>query len=221
MTTGGPCDTFEINLERRAHGAVEGDEAAALDAHLAGCERCRGFAALVSETEARLRSEAGEAATDLPWAAIEQRMDERARQARRSRWLVPAALLGTAALSGALGLPLPGALAMAGLGLITTAIVRWKSGRWLRDLARAEATRGGLLAFSRQQIEDELRATRTGSAALVGLAVVQVLGVELLGHPSWIARLAVVGGAFLLLATAAMLALREAPRLRRELRELS
>jgi anti-sigma factor RsiW len=216
-----PCDRWEIEIERRAHGALGPGEAEALAAHLAGCGRCQAFAGLVGQVNSRLQQDASVAAREADWPAIERRVEERARRMRRSGWLVPSALLGAAALSFALGLPLKGALLMGSGALLTTAIARQMSTRWLRDLEQAQASREGLLAFSRQQVEAELRAAKIGAVALVWLALVQVAAIELLGRPALGSRVAVFAGALLLLAGAGQLGLREAPRLRREREELS
>jgi anti-sigma factor RsiW len=215
------CEAFEIAIERRAHGDLGPEETRALDEHLARCPRCPAFAALVGATSDRLHRDAADAARQVDWPALERRLAGRARRMRRSGWLVPVALLGAAALSLALGLPLRGALLMAGGALVTTALAHRLRTRWLHDLAAAEASREGLLAFSRQQVEAELRAARLGSVALAALAIMQVIVIELVGHPARLSRLAVLGGAGLLLAAAALLALIEAPRLRRERAELT
>jgi hypothetical protein len=215
------CDEHEIDVERRAHGALGPEEARALDEHLAGCERCRAFAALVGGVDAGLRGAAEEAARAVRWDVVERRLGERARRMRRARWLVPVALLATAAVAFALGLPAGGALVMAGGAVATTVAARALAARWLAELARAEASREGLLAFSRKQVDAELRAARVGSVALAALAVAQVAVLEVLGPPTAGGRAAVVAGAALLLVTAAALGLREAPRLRRERAELS
>lgn len=215
------CEDFEVDCERRAHGALGPDEASALDEHLAGCGRCRGFAALVGEVDAGMQRAAGEAALEVRWASVEQRLDERARQARRSRLVVAPALLGSAALAWAMGLPAGPALGMAAAALVTAAIARRMSLRWLGELAQAQATREGLLAFSRRQVQDELRAARWGSVALGLLALAQVAVVEALGPGPRPARLAVMAGAALLAGTALVMAFYQAPRLRRELKELA
>jgi hypothetical protein len=214
------CEAFEIDIERRAHEALDADRERALDGHLASCERCQAFARLVTETEVRLRSAADKAARDVQWPAIERGLAERTRSMRRSAWLVPTALFGAAAMAWGLGAPLRGALVMAAGALATTLAARWLRARWLRDLARAEASREGLVDFCRKQVAAELRAVRVAVVALTGLGLVQVLAIELLGAPSAGTRIAVVAGASLLLGMAAVLGLRQAPRLRREREEL-
>jgi hypothetical protein len=214
------CERFEIDIEQRAHGALGADEGQALEGHLASCERCRGFARLVTETEARLKSAGDEAARAAQWPAIERSLAEQTRRMKRSAWLVPTALLGAAAATFALGLPLGGALVMAAGALVTTAAAHFLRARWLRALAQAEASREGLVDFYRKQVRADLRAVRVAAVALTGLALVQVLAIELMGHPSAGTRVAVLAGASLLLGTAAVLGLRQEPRLRREREEL-
>lgn len=215
------CEEHQIDLDRRAHGALDDAEGAALDAHVAECDACRGYAALARDVDAGLRAASDGAARVARWERIEARLEARARRMRRARWLVPTALLGAAAFAHAIGLPLRAALVMAAGALVVTALARRLSSRWLAALERASLGEGGLVAFSRAEVEAELRAARRGSVALVALAAAQVGVVEGLGVRRELDRALVLGGAALLVLTAVQLAFVEAPRLRREREELS
>jgi len=65
------CDEFEIAIERWIHGALAPPERPALEAHLAGCERCRAYEAAAREAEAALRAEASAAVADVDWARLD------------------------------------------------------------------------------------------------------------------------------------------------------
>ncbi len=66
------CEGFEIAIERRLHGALGGAEATALDAHLAGCARCRAYQASARSAEAVMAGEAREAIAQVDWARVER-----------------------------------------------------------------------------------------------------------------------------------------------------
>jgi hypothetical protein len=77
------------------------------------------------------------------------------------------------------------------------------------------------VAFARRQLDEDLRGGRRAIAALVAIAAAQVGVVELVGRATPGARLAVGGGAVLLVAMAVKLALVDLPRLRRQRKELA
>jgi len=215
------CEEFEIHIERRAHGALDAEQAPVLEAHLASCERCRAFDRLVRQVGTELRLRAEDAAKEVPWPAVEHRLQEQRQGLERAIWLVPAALLATAAATLALGLPPIGAGIMAAVALLTTAAA-WRIRRqWQTELGRTLPNREGILAFFRRQIDADLRAARWGGLALACLAVVQFAGIEVMGRPSPVDQLGVALGSAVLLVTGLLLIARVAPRLRRERSELS
>jgi hypothetical protein len=58
-TSADPHEEFEIDALRRARGALDAEGVARLEAHLAGCARCRGFAETAEATETALRARSG------------------------------------------------------------------------------------------------------------------------------------------------------------------
>jgi len=89
----GECQSFEIDIVRRQHGALPPEEAAALDAHLAGCASCRMFEAAgrrYQEAVARRsRAEAGQ----VNWETVSGRVRKLHRNYRLKLWLAPLLLL--------------------------------------------------------------------------------------------------------------------------------
>ena len=61
------CEDFEIAIEKRAHLALDGSGAEKLDAHLATCEPCQRFEALVLHTERIMSNSATAAAASVNW----------------------------------------------------------------------------------------------------------------------------------------------------------
>jgi hypothetical protein len=88
------CDHFEIETEKRRHGALGEAESRALEAHLSTCERCRAYEATARRTEAVMRSEAEAVAGVVDWSQV-----DRAITAWRRR---STAVLGTWAVLGLL-----------------------------------------------------------------------------------------------------------------------
>jgi hypothetical protein len=69
-----PCDGFEIAIERRRHGAGDAGASRGLDAHLAGCERCRAYERLAGGSEEALRQRAGDAVTRMDWEGLRRKV---------------------------------------------------------------------------------------------------------------------------------------------------
>jgi hypothetical protein len=86
------CEAFEIAVEKRLHGAPGDSEGAILEEHLAGCESCRGYQALVRSSEASMRVEASAAAAEVDWARVERELQGRVRA--WPSWLAGAVLAG-------------------------------------------------------------------------------------------------------------------------------
>jgi hypothetical protein len=66
------CDDFEIAIEKEMHGALGEAERPGLDAHLAGCERCRAYGAAARGAEASMARAAGAAAAEVDWDGVER-----------------------------------------------------------------------------------------------------------------------------------------------------
>lgn len=88
------CEDYEELISARLDGALTDEERAALDAHLAGCPRCRRTAAELARVDAALRSLDGAAPVDLTARVRERIGEERAvplRRPRRALWGVACA----------------------------------------------------------------------------------------------------------------------------------
>lgn len=122
------CDDFEIAIEMRRHGALDGDgEASArLDAHLLDCGRCRAFEAAARRTEAAMQGAADAAVRAVDWEAVERALG---RWRRRQR----------AAL---------GAFAFLLLALLAEAAAFWRHDGPARDVGPAVALSAALLAVA-------------------------------------------------------------------------
>jgi hypothetical protein len=66
------CEEFQIAIEMRLHGALGDAGRAPLEEHLATCERCRAYEAVVRGAEAILESRAREAASQVDWEKVER-----------------------------------------------------------------------------------------------------------------------------------------------------
>jgi hypothetical protein len=85
------CEHFEVEIEKRVHGALEGAGRAGLDAHLAGCAGCRAYEARARSAEAAMHGEASAAARAVDWAGVERAV----RRWRRRNRVLLGATLGT------------------------------------------------------------------------------------------------------------------------------
>ena len=103
------CEDYEELISARLDGALTDEERAALDAHLAGCPRCRRTAAELARVDAALRSLDGAAPVDLTARVRERIGEERAvplRRPRRAMWGVACAAALALALVAGRGLSL-------------------------------------------------------------------------------------------------------------------
>ena len=66
------CADFEIDIEKRIHGALDEPGRARLDEHLAGCETCRAYQAAAREAEAVMSLRARTAAATVDWTRVER-----------------------------------------------------------------------------------------------------------------------------------------------------
>jgi len=66
------CERHELEIEKRARGALSADEAAALDLHLAGCASCRAFEATVHEMESVMQANTMHEMSKVDWNRIER-----------------------------------------------------------------------------------------------------------------------------------------------------
>ncbi|MBS1153072.1 MAG: hypothetical protein H6Q89_4770 [Myxococcaceae bacterium] len=210
------CDSFEMQIEQRAHGALPPAEQAALAAHLDGCADCRDFAALVTRIEGRLVERVKAELSRVDWSRLDR---EVALQAVVVRWV----LLGFSALPLA-ALPWvayrnphrPELVVPFALFGVAVAVICWgMRTRWLRQWERG--TGEDLLPFYRRWLDQRTRDARQSVAMCVAtsLAIPVVLW---LGVPpdSLIEQVAVGSAPVVLLGSAGYLSLVLLPRLRRE-----
>ncbi len=84
------CEDYEELISARLDGALTDEERAALDAHLAGCPRCRRTAAELAQVDAALRSLGGAAPVDLTARVLDRIGAEKVvplrRRPRRALW---------------------------------------------------------------------------------------------------------------------------------------
>lgn len=74
------CDEFEIAIDMRLQGALPAERQAELDAHLAGCESCRRFEAVVKDTTQWMRQEAPRVVSGDRYLALRARGEQLARR---------------------------------------------------------------------------------------------------------------------------------------------
>src|SRR4051794_39660006 len=94
------CERFEVAIEMEAHGALDASAAAELSSHLAGCEACRRYQALLRQTEKTMEAHA----QTLDLNAIDARIGRLHRNLKLRTWLpIPIILLFAAAIVAASG----------------------------------------------------------------------------------------------------------------------
>jgi uncharacterized membrane protein len=98
------CEEFEIDIERRLHGALGDAERARLEGHLARCETCRAYEAAAREAEAALNVRAREAIKDVDWARVERGIRGGVHASVR---MLGAAVVATAYMAGMVWLSTP------------------------------------------------------------------------------------------------------------------
>jgi hypothetical protein len=66
------CDDFQVDIEKRLHGALGEAGRAPLEEHLAGCEACRAYEAAARGSEAGMEARASGALSEVDWARVER-----------------------------------------------------------------------------------------------------------------------------------------------------
>ncbi|MGA8892935.1 MAG: zf-HC2 domain-containing protein [Anaeromyxobacteraceae bacterium] len=64
------CEEFQVDIEKRLHGALGEAGRAPLEEHLARCERCRAYEARARGAEASMEDRAREAAAEVDWDEV-------------------------------------------------------------------------------------------------------------------------------------------------------
>jgi predicted anti-sigma-YlaC factor YlaD len=86
------CETFEVELGMREHGALDPARMASLDAHLAGCPACRTYAESSGTHTTSLKREAELEADHVDWEHLQRGVHRLRRSYRLKLWLAPAFL---------------------------------------------------------------------------------------------------------------------------------
>ena len=103
------CEDYEELISARLDGALTDEERAALDAHLAGCPRCRRTAEELAQVDAALRSLGGAAPVDLTARVLDRIGAEKVvplRRPRRALWGAACAAVLALVLAAGSGLSL-------------------------------------------------------------------------------------------------------------------
>ncbi|MBI5067874.1 MAG: zf-HC2 domain-containing protein [Deltaproteobacteria bacterium] len=215
------CVAFEIAVEQRRHGALGPEETRALEAHLAGCERCRAYAGEAARADAALAASAEAAVGGADWARLEASVRRQVRSGAR-RVVFDLATVAVAVPPAVLGLApegrRAGALGAALLACAAAALVRGGYHGFLARRARGLAGQE-LLAFHRAALRADLRRALAGrwlalAGALGFAAWAMAPGVAPLGRVALAEASLLVAGTWIY-----VLAVR-VPRLRRQLASL-
>jgi hypothetical protein len=217
------CEEFQVDIERRLHGALGDAGRAPLDEHLAGCERCRAYEAAARGAEASMGAGAREAVAQVDWDRVERGI--RGGVAASVRMLA-AAVLVTAWMAGMVWLSTPAPLradrllrTMPAMGvmLVLVAFVSAYSARRLTALA----DRGEMLQTWRHIVWANLTWARRMQWATAAI-VLFLLYKALYGRPGGTFDATVFYGGLAIPMAAAWLYLRRVklPRAEREARDL-
>ncbi|HQR30060.1 MAG TPA: zf-HC2 domain-containing protein [Anaeromyxobacteraceae bacterium] len=217
------CEEFQVDIEKRLHGALGEAGRAPLEEHLAGCERCRAYEAAARGAEATMGAEAREAATQVDWDRVERGI--RGGVAASVRMLA-AAVLVAAWMAGMVWLSTPGplradrlvrTLPAMGVMLVLVAFVSAYSARRLTALV----DRGEMLETWRHLVWANLTWARRMQWATAAI-VLFLLYKALYGRPGATFDATVFYGGLALPMAAAWLYLRRVklPRAEREARDL-
>lgn len=214
------CDSFELQIEQRAHGALPAVEQAALAAHLEQCSGCRDFAALVARIERHLVERVRSELARVDWSRLDR---EVSLQAFVMRWV----LLGFGVLP-LVTLPWiilrnphrPELFVPFGLfGGVVAAVCWGLRGHWLRQWERE--SQEDLLPFYRRWLDQRIKDAGQSAAMCLVTALAVPLVVWFGERPQTLFLQVVLGGApVVLLGSAVYLTWVLRPRLRRELKGL-
>jgi hypothetical protein len=217
------CDAFELAIEMKLHGALPPEQAPALEAHLATCERCQRFLRRSEETQRVMSASTDTLAGAVTPARTWERMQRMLREERAGLWLRALFLLALVPVFGWLmgNFVLPAiTIGVVGGGLLTLLVL--KNRQAAREAAQVGGTKGEVLTVYRQLLERRMdRATRMRRVLFVlGLMQLPFISSRVpLPHSlnkegmAWMA----VGVFVLCIGRSVYLSLRALPALQREL----
>lgn len=217
------CDAFELAIEMRLHGALPPEQAPALAAHLATCERCQRFLRRAEATQRAMSATSSELAGAVPPERTWEQLQRLIRGERTWLWrraaFIAAMVPVVGFLSGSFALA-AGVFGVVGGGLMTLRVL--DNRRAARDAALVGSSRGDMLALYRQLLERRIARASRMRRVLPVLAIIELtLTSSRVPWPksldkqsmAWFA----VGVAVLCIGRALYLSLQVLPTLRREL----
>ncbi|HKE14164.1 MAG TPA: zf-HC2 domain-containing protein [Kofleriaceae bacterium] len=213
------CDDFEVAIEQRLHGGLDGDPAERLAQHLSSCPACRAFEARSEELEQAMRMHAAVAIGDVDWNRLGRNLERWRKQMLAGAWKGLAAVIVAAPLLGLVfgrGAIATGVIA----GLAVVAWGRIVARRSIAGAREVEHAPGSLLVLLRTQLDRLIEIEKQNALVLPFLALIPIGGLLAAGELTpW----RIAGAAALMLLLAAF-ALRSRfvvlPRLLRERAEL-
>ncbi len=66
------CEHYEVEIEKRAHGALSPETSAALDHHVADCPSCRAFVTTVQELGKAMHANTTHGISNVDWSRLER-----------------------------------------------------------------------------------------------------------------------------------------------------
>jgi Putative zinc-finger len=206
-------DDFETAIEQRRHGALDPEDAARLDDHLASCSECGAFATLTILLEDEMRQQAAAAIEGIDWSWIEKGVLEWRAKTRRSFWI---GVISTLAILPSLLYHASAFGYVASVGLAIGVGISYRHNRrTLVDSHDAERSHGSLLQFYRERVAREIVLRRRGLAFCFAFAIA-IVAVAFTMRFSFGTRIFVIGIATMFVAGGAWSAFVKIPRLRRE-----
>jgi hypothetical protein len=214
------CETFEVEIEMRGHGALDASRVPALEAHLAQCPSCRRYQALARRTEQTM------IAHTLDVNGLEARILALHEYRRSRSWLalaVPAVM--ALLLIWEVGHPLELGVTLGVAGLLMFGLFRLRLAFEARATARLSRSQEDYLAHYRKLLARRIRRVQALLVVIPLFACLSFLQATV--WQMWPASMrtapayAVLGAAFLLAFLRVLaLRLREVPAMRKELRDL-
>jgi hypothetical protein len=217
-------DDFEIAIEQRLHGALEGSATEALDRHLAACELCRDYESRAQAEEKGLKTMFMQLTNAMDWNSVEARTKQALARAQRTRYLWPTVAIAFLAVQALIKqwthpVSLAGRFSVFALFALPVAVVLWMLGRDHGRAQEANLAHSGALAFYRETLDRSIRQAEQSRWLLPLIAVAIAVLCSVLPRDPETTVLATVA-APLALGRALWIHFVRLPRLRRERGEL-